>query len=328
MRKSFSVLTTIVFGSYVIISTLLLKYPTLLHRKKRLKFNGVHISHRGGAFEGVENTIDTFQHAASACGTDMLHLDVQLTRDGQVVVAHEDSLRRLCGCNVKISELRYQDLPPLMPVIDVDFMSGVSCLNSPMERRQIPLLREVFERFPQTPMMIDIKRNEDELIEQVFELIVTFGRQDITVWGSISDVVTQKCFKMEPSIPIIFSAPRVGWLIFAAWSGLLPFLPIEESCLSVFHPRAQENNRYFRDAAGVNPAYWFFLLAIDLLLMRPFIFNHLRRRGIQVYLWVINDRQTFDRCFELGATGVMTDCPTLLRSYLSEHPHITSSREL
>ena len=36
----------------------------------------------------------------------------------------------------------------------------------------------------------------------------------------------------------------------------------------------------------------------------------------QVYIWVLNDEEDFQRAFDLGATGVMTDFPTRLREFL------------
>lgn len=41
--------------------------------------------------------------------------------------------------------------------------------NSPATREllRIPLLKDVFERYPTTPINIDIKENSDELIKQV-----------------------------------------------------------------------------------------------------------------------------------------------------------------
>ncbi|MEI4867136.1 glycerophosphodiester phosphodiesterase family protein, partial [Klebsiella pneumoniae] len=47
----------------------------------------------------------------------------------------------------------------------------------------------------------------------------------------------------------------------------------------------------------------------DTLLMRKALFEHLTARGIQVYIWVLNDEEDFKRAFDLGATGVMTDFP-------------------
>jgi len=36
----------------------------------------------------------------------------------------------------------------------------------------------------------------------------------------------------------------------------------------------------------------------------------------QVYIWVLNDEEDFQRAFDLGATGVMTDFPTRLKDFL------------
>ncbi len=49
------------------------------------------IAHRGGAALRVENTLAAFEHAI-ACGADGAELDVHLSRDGEVVVHHDDRL--------------------------------------------------------------------------------------------------------------------------------------------------------------------------------------------------------------------------------------------
>ena len=55
---------------------------------------------------------------------------------------------------------------------------------------------------------------------------------------------------------------------------------------------------------------------IDWFLMSPVLFDHLDRRGISVYLWVLNEEEHFERAFSLGAHGVMTDYPSRLRQYV------------
>lgn len=64
------------------------------------------------------------------------------------------------------------------------------------EDRQFALLQEVFEAFPYIPINIDIKINDDRLIEKVSNLIKQYNREEFTVWGNFSDEVTQKCYKM------------------------------------------------------------------------------------------------------------------------------------
>ena len=51
----------------------------------------------------------------------MLELDCQLTADGEVVVAHDDHLLRLCDVDAYIHDLRYAQLPKLLTSLPLDF---------------------------------------------------------------------------------------------------------------------------------------------------------------------------------------------------------------
>lgn len=48
--------------------------------------------------------------SSSELGVDVFELDCHLTKDGQVVVAHDNNLNRLCGVNKLISETNYDVL--------------------------------------------------------------------------------------------------------------------------------------------------------------------------------------------------------------------------
>ena len=51
----------------------------------------------------------------------MLELDCQLTSDGQVVVAHDDRLDRICGVDKCVSDFRFEELPDIRPTLPVTF---------------------------------------------------------------------------------------------------------------------------------------------------------------------------------------------------------------
>lgn len=62
------------------------------------------------------------------------------------------------------------------------------------EERKIPLLSEVFQQFPNIPINIDIKVDDDKLIHEVSELVKAYSREHLTVWGNFSKTVTEKCY--------------------------------------------------------------------------------------------------------------------------------------
>lgn len=184
----------IVGGTYVSSSLFFTKYPQFLPQfiknrkgwqvKKGLFATNVHISHRGGAAEFYENTLGAFQASANL-GTQMLELDVHLTQDGQVVVCHDQNLLRVTGENANIKELTYEKLPILKPQVPIDFLYSQTFQSSDAETsdRKIPLLKDVFEKFPDINVNIDIKTYDENLIMEVNQQIKRYKVTYFTIRG-------------------------------------------------------------------------------------------------------------------------------------------------
>ena len=98
-------------------------------------------AHRGlhdGNRTVYENSLEAFRLAVEK-GYGM-ELDVQLTRDHQLVVHHDETTRRVCGVDKTISETDYADLP-LLP-----------------DGTQIPLLSDVLSLVDgRTPIIVEVK---------------------------------------------------------------------------------------------------------------------------------------------------------------------------
>jgi len=281
------------------------KPPTVMHKVK-------HISHRGGSCETPENTLTAFRHAIKK-GTQMLELDVRLTKDKKVVVHHDKNLSRLTGVNADIDTLNYDELPPkYSSSIGVTFEPGLVVDCDPHDTR-IALLEEVFQAFPGVPINVDIKDSPpDELIDETHKLIKKYNREKLTVWGSFGEGTVSKCYKKDPEIPVLFSLSGVLKVVLLHYTGLLPFVPLKESFLEIpMYEKSpwQTNSRFLK---GV---FW----AIMNILGSPRLFRHLNQRGILVFTWVQNTEEDMEFCFfKKRVNAVMTDKPTLLTKYLEE----------
>lgn len=69
-------------------------------------------AHRGASYDAPENTSYAFLKAVKQ-GADYIELDVQQSADGQVVVFHDKSLKRITGVDKNVSDLTYDQLSQL-----------------------------------------------------------------------------------------------------------------------------------------------------------------------------------------------------------------------
>jgi glycerophosphoryl diester phosphodiesterase len=311
---------------YFSVSTILWFFPQLVHARKKIKFSARHISHRGGSAEGYENTLKNYENAIKN-GTEMLELDVRLSKDGKVVVIHDENLLRLTGENKNVSETNYEDFPPLLSSIPVEHLPGVCYQDetSAEEEHKIPLLIQVFSRFPGIPMNIDIKAHDPDLAKNVSDLIQAFCRVDITVWGNSEKETSNLCYATAPDVNLFFCTFKVIFSLVLSLTGLLPFMHIRETHFEVFLPRVMKNQIEARRPLTLIENFLFRLPNI-FMYGRPFnFFSHLHARGIQVYFWVCNTEDEFEECMKTQATGIMTDYPTKLRDFLDtkDQPRIT-----
>ncbi|MDA1191743.1 MAG: glycerophosphodiester phosphodiesterase family protein, partial [Candidatus Poribacteria bacterium] len=67
------------------------------------------VGHRGNAAEAPENTLAGFE-SAIALGVDMFEIDVQFTRDGKIVLVHNDTVDETTNGSGRVSDLTFEDV--------------------------------------------------------------------------------------------------------------------------------------------------------------------------------------------------------------------------
>jgi glycerophosphoryl diester phosphodiesterase len=109
------------------------------------------IAHRGDSHARPENTLAAFQAAVEA-GADLIEFDVQLSKDGQVVVIHDATVDRTTDGMGPVSELTLGELRGLSAGYPQRFAGA-------FEDERISTLAEVLSFLGQrTRLMIEIKR--------------------------------------------------------------------------------------------------------------------------------------------------------------------------
>lgn len=133
-------------------------------------------AHRGGVLEAPESTVKAFRYALETAGSDVLEIDVELTRDGHFVVWHGPDLDnvRIEGQENRpwkrpknrrdIGHFDWNELDKKSWVADpeVKFLekNKIDLSHVPMEDdRHLLLLSEFLEIFSNNPLNIEIKKS-------------------------------------------------------------------------------------------------------------------------------------------------------------------------
>lgn len=244
------------------------------------------LAHRGFRGAYPENTMLSFQKAAEL-GVDGLEMDIHATRDGVLVVSHDETVDRMTNGSGLIKEMTLAELRQL----DAGYRWSADGGQTFPFRGQgitIPTLEEVLTAFPQFWINVDVKQSQPGIVTPFVAMIRRFGMAERMMVGSF-DAATVRQFRCQcPEAATVASEPEVRRLFILGKLGLSRFyrsgakamqLPEWNGRVRIITPR------FVRDAHGV---------------------------GTAVHVWTVNETAAMQRLIEWGVDGLITDYPDRL----------------
>jgi glycerophosphoryl diester phosphodiesterase len=238
-------------------------------------------AHRGAAAELPENTLPAFERAIER-GADALELDVHLTRDGHVVVAHDPDGARMCGTPRAIREATLAELERWDAGWGVVDAAG----RRPFAGQgfRIPTLEAVLRGFPDRVINVDVKQWSPPMVEPLLALL--------------------RAHDAEPRVILASFKQRTLWAIRrAGYRGMTALSPLEVAALLAV-PRAIWRRAPWRGGAAQIPTHQG-ALRFDTARMVA----RCHDLGLRVDYWTIDDPTVAARLLALGADGIMTNDP-------------------
>lgn len=231
-------------------------------------------AHRGASSSAPENTLPAFRRAAEL-GADGVELDVQLTKDGQLVVVHDETLERVSDGTgwVKdhtLAQLRQLDFNRQFPEYGP---------------QPIPTLAEVYRLLEPTGLTVNVELKTgvvfyEGIERRVLALARDFHMEGRVLYSSFNHYTLQTLKKIEPSV-------KTG-VLYA--DGIL------------------DAPRYAAETVGadaVHPALY--------NVQFPAFFDDCRARGLRVHVWTVNDEPYMRLLCQNGADALITNDPALAR---------------
>jgi len=240
-------------------------------------------AHRGASAERPENTMPAFTRAVEI-GVDALEMDVHLTRDGHLVVAHDDTATRMTGVQAAWAELDLADARRL----DAGWGFVAPDGTRPFAGKAItiPTFEEVLDAFPGIRINVDLKG--DRAVDLMLDLIRRKHAEDR---------VTLASFQLRTLVQI----RRHGY-------GGETALSQGEVATLLGLPAMLWRQLPFTGTAAQVP-----VRAGRIHFDRAAFIAKCHSIGLRVDFWTVDDRAEVTRLLALGADGIITNDPGAVR---------------
>ena len=253
------------------------------------------IAHQGGDRLWPGNTLYAFKRAV-AIGADVLEMDAHITKDGQIVLMHDEEVDRTTNGSGLVEDMTLAELRELDAAYTWTSDEGKTFPYRGQDI-QVPTLDEVFQEFPQMRYLIEIKLTENPIDIPLCDLIREHHMQEKVMIASFHDGAMQRFRETCPEVATSASRGEVTRFVLlgkAFLSGLTA--PQYESIQPPYDPRQSMNipimtERFVREAHAKN---------------------------IKVEPWTVDDPELMRQYIEWEVDGIITDRPDLMIQVLEE----------
>ncbi|PRX67085.1 glycerophosphoryl diester phosphodiesterase [Cohnella sp. SGD-V74] len=224
--------------------------------------------HRGAYSSAPENTLSAFQLAAQM-GADGVELDIQLTRDGEIVVIHDETVDRTSNGQGWVKDFTLSEIKKL------NFNKrGIA---EPLHM-EVPTLAEVLELLKPTSLTVNIELKTgvvyyEGIERQALQLVDQYGMADRVVWSSFNHYSVQKIKQLEPS---------AGTALLCGGGILVTGEQCEKVGAEALHPHVK-------------------------MLRYPALAEDCRKRGILIRTWTVNSDEELELAMNLGVDTVIVN---------------------
>lgn len=251
-------------------------------------------AHRGYSKEYPENTQLAFEKAIE-CGADVIETDVHLSKDGHVVIVHDEELSGTTNGKGRVGGLTLQEIKQL----DAAYHFTRDGESYPYRGTGITImtLEEMLEAFPLQRFNVDLKDNNAVLARKFCDAVIHYKAEHRVLGASQYGKNVRYIRKRIPRMATSFGLWGVLGFFFLFRAGLLGLF-----------------RKFSGDALQIPPAIGPSNLANAALIRAA------HSKGIAVNVWTINSERDMRRLLDMDVDGIMTDDIPLLQKVLADYP--------
>jgi len=240
-------------------------------------------AHRGGRALAPENTMAAFDHGL-ALGADGLELDVHLSRDGVVMVHHDQALDRTTNLRGPINQRTAEELA--QADAGWHFRQG----NEYPFRGcgiGVPTLADVLARHHSIRVIIELKTGSNALANAVVAVVRAANAVERVCIGSFDVRGLRTIRALEPAIATSAARTEVAWTLLKVWC----WCPIGRSSFAGFQVPERFGRTRIVSSAFVKATH---------------------RAGLGVQVWTVDRPDDARRLLGYGVDALITDRPDVI----------------
>jgi glycerophosphoryl diester phosphodiesterase len=216
-----------------------------------------------------------------AAGADGLEIDVRLSRDGVVVVCHDATLDRTTDASGPVAARTAAELSR----VDAGFRYG--CNGDHPFRGQgigIPALRDVLRRYPDTPIIVEMKVDRPEMGLALAAEVLAASAVDRVCAAASGCRALRTARAALPGLATSACRWDVRLALYRSWVGW----PVRQAAYGGYQvPETSGATR---------------------IVSKDFI-RHAHEGGFEVQVWTVDEEDDMKRLLEWGADGLITNRP-------------------
>ena len=247
------------------------------------KFPVMGIAHRGFSGSAPENTLAAFKKAMEI-KSDVIEFDVRFSKDGHLVVFHDDTLERTTRVQGKVADHTLKELQQL---------DAGSWFNPVFAGERIPTLKEVLDLTRgRIRLNIELKKGDHgkynmfDLANQALREVEKAGMERQVLFSSFDLSAVERVREKNSQI-------QVALITSGPWN--FPQDAMKGKSFPVLNPRKSVLNENNLSMA--------------------------RQQGIRVNVWTLNTEEEMEKFISMGVDGIITDHPDRLIELLKKKYH-------
>jgi len=249
-------------------------------------------AHRGGQFVWPENTVLCFKESAKTFPDILLETDARMTKDGAVILMHDDSVERTTNGTGKIGELTLAQIKALDAGYTFTKDNGATF---PYRGKgvTVPTLAEALEAAPDSNFLVEFK-GPAELADRCVKIIRDVKAQNRVLIASFTPETMSRTREIAPELPTCYDFTSGAALLSAlrgdAWASYTPtsdVLSMDEDMLPQFQLKPEE-------------------------------IQAIRAKGIKFQIHTINEPGKMRTYLDLGVDSILSDAPDLLAKAIDD----------